>query len=460
LSISFIKPTDEQFWKKASADLKREVDPKALTRDRAFGLSVEPFLSQSPDARVAVPVREQPVHLLLETAGLSLSDEESEDLSEGLDVLSPSLVSDDVIDATDWGRRGADLEVDLLGGLIRLARALEAGRPVRAVRWVSGVSYLRQVAKFRTARALAHLVAKAYEVEAPEVWAETESFEYSVFDSQSNLVRAAVQSMAAVAGGADALIVRPYDLHDGGPSVESLRWARNIGLLLKEEAWFDQVSDPLAGSYTIEQLTTELTEKIWSQFQRAAEADWEDALADCGKRAEVQMRLRQHRVAERRDLLVGVNAFQQTAESKKASASDLRIGSDLERFRADALTQYGGDRLHATLVLFGDRKWAMARAEFVRGFFGSAGVTCTETTLFSSLSEATAAIREAKGEVVLCASDSDYQAVAESDLSGVWIAGQEPSDWSGPSVRWVHRRSPVMDTLQSLLKQRAKGGVA
>ena len=81
-------------------------------------------------------------------------------------------------------------------------------------------------------------------------------------------------AMSAVQGGVDRLTVLPYDAgrEDKAeyPQAFGRRIARNVQQLLKLESGFDQVPDPAAGSYYIENLTRLFAEKAWAQFQQTA----------------------------------------------------------------------------------------------------------------------------------------------------------------------------------------------
>src|SRR5699024_6808834 len=61
--------------------------------------------------------------------------------------------------------------------------------------------------------------------------------------------------------------VQPFNEIKKAPSEFANRIARNTQLILKEEAWFDKVSDPAAGSWYIETLTDKIAEKGWIFFQ-------------------------------------------------------------------------------------------------------------------------------------------------------------------------------------------------
>lgn len=133
-----------------------------------------------------------------------------------------------------------------------------------------GSSYFKEIAKLRACRILITALAKAYEVKdfAPghfHIHAETSNASQPDEDIYNNMLRNTTQSMSAILGGCNSLYVRPHIDHKKDDNF-SRRMARNIPLILKEEAYFDKVADPAAGSYYIENLTHTFVEKAWGQF--------------------------------------------------------------------------------------------------------------------------------------------------------------------------------------------------
>jgi methylmalonyl-CoA mutase len=82
-------------------------------------------------------------------------------------------------------------------------------------------------------------------------------------DLPTNMIRATTQAMSAVIGGAKRLTLN--GLHAGQTDFTN-RIARNVQHILKMESHFDQVADPAAGSYFIENLTVNLAEAAWGRF--------------------------------------------------------------------------------------------------------------------------------------------------------------------------------------------------
>jgi len=132
-----------------------------------------------------------------------------------------------------------------------------------------GSSYFVQIAKIRALRLLWANVLAGYGVsDAPTVPIVAHAKESQDENVHTNMIRAATQAMSAILGGADRLYVLP-----AGASLEDeatpfhRRIARNVQHLLQLESYLGYVVDPAAGSYYLEQLTTQLAEKAWVKFQ-------------------------------------------------------------------------------------------------------------------------------------------------------------------------------------------------
>ena len=88
-------------------------------------------------------------------------------------------------------------------------------------------------------------------------------------DENYNKIKATTQAMSAVIGGTNRLYVYPSDsFKNKNGSVFTRRIALNVQHLLQQESYLDRVIDASAGSYFIENLTEEITEKTWEVFQK------------------------------------------------------------------------------------------------------------------------------------------------------------------------------------------------
>ncbi len=131
-----------------------------------------------------------------------------------------------------------------------------------------GKSYFIQIAKLRALKILWANILDAYKIDHQLTKIEAH-FPLSTQgkNSNTNMIRSTTQAMSAVIGGVDRLTVLPSNTHAETPTEFSRRIARNVQHLLKMESHFDEVKDPAAGSYYIEQITMELSKGAWKMFQ-------------------------------------------------------------------------------------------------------------------------------------------------------------------------------------------------
>jgi len=186
-----------------------------------------------------------------------------------------------------------------------------------------GSDYFMEIAKFRAARGLwAHLVkacggkeetAKLYQSATTSSWHQTK------LDPYVNLLRATSQAFSAVVGGVDGLRVDPFDTPFGLPDTFSRRIARNIQLVLRHEAHLNEVVDPAGGSWTVENLTKELSQRAWAKFQEIEKAGGllvqlqnGSLQSDLQEQGNKQRKL----LAQRRSVKIGSNQFAFPEEKK------------------------------------------------------------------------------------------------------------------------------------------------
>lgn len=91
-------------------------------------------------------------------------------------------------------------------------------------------------------------------------------------DSYQNMITASTQSMSAVMGGVQRLLVLPSDTRENLDGTEfSRRVARNLQHVLRYEAFLDKVVDPAAGSRLVEQWTAQIAQTAWQLFQESVD---------------------------------------------------------------------------------------------------------------------------------------------------------------------------------------------
>ncbi len=164
----------------------------------------------------------------------------------------------------------------MLAGAVSYARALEGAglKADEALRRVTlGLSAdnmaFTTLAKTRAARMLWGRVCEASGAAVPaRIEARSSRRMLSAADAWTNLLRLTAAGFGAGAGGADAVVLDPFDVVAEAPTELALRQARNIQLVLMEEAHLGRVADPAGGSWFVESLTREMAGAAWALFQQ------------------------------------------------------------------------------------------------------------------------------------------------------------------------------------------------
>ncbi|MBD2714746.1 hypothetical protein KBK19_06850 [Microvirga sp. STR05] len=200
-------------------------------------------------------------------------------------------------------------------------------------------NYFFELAKLRALRrlwaTLGHAFGLSSEAVQVPILAETASWSQTTLDSHTNLLRVTTEAMSAVLGGADVLSVRPFDTLFQEPNDFSDRLARNLSVLLREEAGLGTVADPAAGSYYLETLTDQLAREAWALFQRLeAEGGFPAtlslALRELHQAAQAQFR----RIANGEQVVVGTNRFQNVREQFDFNPKKLLRSREFDSTRA------------------------------------------------------------------------------------------------------------------------------
>jgi methylmalonyl-CoA mutase len=164
------------------------------------------------------------------------------------------------------------LAIEFLHRLSEQGHSLASLLPHIEISLAVGNHYFMEIAKFRALRYLwQNLVEGFLPGQAPQplrVHAHTCTWNKSQSDAYNNILRSSTEAMSAIIGGCDALSIAPYNATFESPNAFAWRIARNISLLLKEEAYLGDIEDAAAGSYTIERLTAKLCEESWALLQK------------------------------------------------------------------------------------------------------------------------------------------------------------------------------------------------
>jgi methylmalonyl-CoA mutase N-terminal domain/subunit len=183
--------------------------------------------------------------------------------------------------------------------------------------------FFQEVAKFRAARRLwARLLVERFGVTNPKALAlrfhaQTGGSTLTAQQPENNVVRVAVQALAAVCGGAQSLHTNSFDEALALPSEHAATIALRTQQILQTEAGTTVTADPLGGSFYIEALTDELEQRAFELIQRVDELGGAVAAVEQGfVQGEIEESAFrwQQQVESAERVIVGVNRF--TAESE------------------------------------------------------------------------------------------------------------------------------------------------
>lgn len=300
-----------------------------------------------------------------------------------------------------------------------------------------GQNYFMELAKLRAYRLLWANIVKAYggkeENAKMHIHATNAELGMSLYDAYVNMLRTTTGTMSAVLGGVDSFAVMPFDTPFEVPTDFADRIARNQQLILKEEAHFDKVADPAAGSYYIENLTESLAAAAWELFNKIQD---EGGYLEAVRKGMIQGLIKESaakkfsNVATRRETILGTNQFPNFTETMKLNPQPWVFEADDRRdenaeietivtFRAAqqfeklrfATDVYAQDHKRPTAWMFtyGNLAMRKARANFASNFFACAGFEVVDNPGFKTLDEGITAAREVKPEIlVICSSDEEY----------------------------------------------------
>lgn len=358
--------------------------------------------------------------------------------------------------------------------------------------FAAGTNYFMEIAKFRAARIMWASLVEKYAPQDPQaakmrIHARTSEWTTTNYDVHVNLLRSTTQTMAAALGGADSITTLPYNYANGQHDDElARRIARNQQIILKEEAHFNKVIDPAAGSYYIEHLTTELIENAWKLFNKVEElGGFMKAFVSGFIHADIEKtaQTRRENIATRKEILLGVNEYPnpldemdvaidyQLQKENKEIADIGLIGKPIRKFRAAYNFEHLRRKVEtmqrrpmAMMLTYGDPAMRKARAGFASDFFNSIGFRTSNHPGYKNIDEAVADVEQYKPEmVVLCSSDQEYAEFArkidaQMKHKAVRVVAGYPKDSftelkQAGFDQFIHTKSNVIETAEVLLNK-------
>jgi methylmalonyl-CoA mutase N-terminal domain/subunit len=136
------------------------------------------------------------------------------------------------------------------------------------------LDFFEEIAKYRAARRIwANLMRDKYGAKNPKSWlmrfhTQTAGVSLTAQQPEVNIVRTAIEALAAVLGGTQSLHTNSYDEALALPTEDAVRIALRTQQVIAHETGVVNTIDPLGGSYHLEQLTNELERQAYEYFDR------------------------------------------------------------------------------------------------------------------------------------------------------------------------------------------------
>jgi len=252
----------------------------------------------------------------------------------------------------------ADLELayTLADGVEYVRAGLKAGlqidrfAPRISFFWAIGMNFFMEVAKLRAARLIWAKLMKPFEPKdarslSLRTHCQTSGWSLAAQDVFNNVMRTAIEAMAATQGHTQSLHTNALDEALALPTDFSARIARNTQLFLQQESGTTRVIDPWGGSFYAERLTYELARKAWGHIEEVEELGGMAKAIEAGipkLRIEEAAAKTQARIDSGAQSVIGVNKYRADEE---APIDVLRVdNSAVRRLQIDKLRRLKAER--------------------------------------------------------------------------------------------------------------------
>jgi methylmalonyl-CoA mutase N-terminal domain/subunit len=294
-----------------------------------------------------------------------------------------------------------ELAFTLKDGFTYVERAIERGldvddfAPRLSFFFNSHIDFFEEIAKYRAARRIwAREMKETYGAtreESMRLRFHTQTAGVSLTAQQplNNIVRTALEALAAVMGGTQSLHTNSFDEALALPTEEAVRVALRTQQIIATETGVPNTADPLGGSWFVEKLTDEMERAAYEYFSRIDELG---GMVEAIRRNFPQREIAeasftyQQELNERKRIVVGVNDFTQDDEEETPI---LRIDPALERKQAERLAATRASRNAAAVesALAELKRAAATEANLMPPIIEAARTQATEGEMISAMQE-------------------------------------------------------------------------
>jgi methylmalonyl-CoA mutase N-terminal domain/subunit len=294
-----------------------------------------------------------------------------------------------------------ELAFTLKDGFTYVERAIERGlhvddfAPRLSFFFNSHIDFFEEIAKYRAARRIwAREMKETYGAQKEESMrlrfhTQTAGVSLTAQQPLNNVVRTALEALAAVMGGTQSLHTNSFDEALALPTEEAVRVALRTQQIIATETGVANTADPLGGSYFVEKLTDEMEEAAYGYFARIDELG---GMVEAIRRNFPQREIAessftyQQELNERRRIVVGVNDFVQGDEE---AMPILKIDPALEGKQVDRLaaTKAARDGADVEFALAELKRAAAGEENLMPPIIEAARTQATEGEMIAAMQE-------------------------------------------------------------------------
>jgi methylmalonyl-CoA mutase, N-terminal domain len=314
-------------WKKISGTLQNDI-LKEYIAQKEYIYPPEPSMRLVIDT-FEFGVKNTPKFNTISISGYHIREAGSTAIQELAFTLRDGL------EYVEWGiRRGLDLDEFV---------------PQLSFFFNAHSDFFEEIAKYRAARRIWHkAMVERYKSKNPRAWAlrfhtQTAGCSLTAQQPYNNVVRTAIQALAAVLGGTQSLHTNSLDEAWALPTEFAATIALRTQQIIAHETGVTNTVDPLGGSYFVETLTNEVERGAWDYIQKI------DAMG--GMVAAIERGYPQREIAEasyryqvsvdkKEKIIVGVNDF----VAKEKPLETLQIDETVAHRQADRLRKLRAER--------------------------------------------------------------------------------------------------------------------
>lgn len=240
------------------------------------------------------------------------------------EILSENDLSKfDFIDIASFYYNGSNSIFEIAYALIKGLKKIEtnvknneADKNIIYFKFTCSSEFYNQISKIRAFKLLFNSILKQYKFNEIQykIYVENNKLLYSNLDVENNILRQTTQLISSVIAGINGVIVSAYDGNNQNNFSKTI--SKNINYILKNESNFDKIIDTSGGSYFIENLTLDLAEKSFNEFQLLLQLNENE---QSKKYNSISNELNEQKLKDfstRKNIMVGVNKYPYVKQEK------------------------------------------------------------------------------------------------------------------------------------------------